>query len=140
MFFFSFMSSEAGYAAKLVSAFVSAGPSSMYAYLAAHATTIIENLAKNMIHCGTLDIARFLLDVPLEGSYVHIYSYIDKKAWWGESATLIDPFIACLSDKTMCHYAYYFFVSIIQRATVYVYAIHYLLHLVFPSLNVLASS
>lgn len=65
------MSSEAGYVAKLVSAFVSAGPSSMYAYLAAHATTIIENLAKNMIHCGTLDIARFLLDVPLEGRYVY---------------------------------------------------------------------
>lgn len=63
------MDSEAGYVAKLVSAFVSAGPSSMFAYLSTHASTVITNLTKNMMHCGTLDIARFLLDVPLEGKY-----------------------------------------------------------------------
>ena len=58
--------SEAGYVAKLVSAFVSSAPSAMFAYLSAHASTVIANLTKNFMHCGALDIARFLLDVPLE--------------------------------------------------------------------------
>lgn len=57
---------EAGYMAKIVSAFVSASPSKVYKYLAANASKIIADLAKNMMHCGTLDVIRFLLDVPLE--------------------------------------------------------------------------
>ena len=60
------LSSEAGYVAKLVAAFVASAPSAMFAYLQAHATAVITNLTKNFMHCGALDIARFLLDVPLE--------------------------------------------------------------------------
>lgn len=62
----SLMNSEAGYVAKLVSSFVSSGSPAVFAYLSAHASTVIENLTKNLMHCGTLDIARFLLDVPLQ--------------------------------------------------------------------------
>lgn len=64
----SLISREAGYMAKIVSAFVAASPSSVYKYLAAHASSIIANLVKNMMHCGTLDVIRFLLDVPLESA------------------------------------------------------------------------
>lgn len=34
---------------------------------------------------------------------------------------LIDPFFECMANKEMAGYTYLLFVSIIQRATVYVY-------------------
>ena len=76
-------SSEAGYISKIVSAFISAAPSQMYAYLAAHSESVLSSLAKNLMHFGTCDIVRFLLDVPLE----------NEKPWWGESASFVDPFL-----------------------------------------------
>ena len=63
-----FIASTAGYVAKLVAAFVKSAPSAMFAYLQTHVDFIISNIVKNMMHCGTLDIIRFLLDVPLESS------------------------------------------------------------------------
>lgn len=59
---------EAGYVAKLVSAFVAAAPTEMYHYAAEHATELISNLAKNMMYLGTCDVVRFLLDIPLIGT------------------------------------------------------------------------
>ena len=87
---------EAGYVAKLVSAFVTAGPTEMYNYISTHASEVISNLARNMMHLGTCDIVRFLLDVPLISKRVSTDSLLDGKPWWGESASLIDPFIECL--------------------------------------------
>lgn len=109
--------------AKIVAAFVSASPSNVYKYLSAHASSIIANLVKNMMHCGTLNVIRFLLDVPLESAAVPPLSPVDGKPWWGESNVLIDPFVNCLANPDMAYYAYYFFVSVIQRATVFVYAL-----------------
>ena len=61
--------STAGYVAKLVAAFVKNAPSAMFDYCQAHVDFIISNIVKNMMHCGTLDIIRFLLDVPLQSIY-----------------------------------------------------------------------
>ena len=56
---------EAGYFAKLVAAFVKASPKGMFKYVSANAAQIIADLARNMMHVGTCDAVRFLLDIPL---------------------------------------------------------------------------
>ena len=111
---------EAGYIAKLVSAFVSAGPTEMYNYVSEHANEVIASLARNMNHLGTCDIVRFRLDIPLISTYISTESIVDGKPWWNENAVLIDPFITCLNKPEMAGYVYLLLVSIIQRATVYV--------------------
>ena len=63
------MNSTAGYVAKLVAAFVNNAPVAMFSYLQSHVDFIISNIVKNMMHCGALDIIRFLLDVPLQSTF-----------------------------------------------------------------------
>ena len=85
----------------------------MYAYLAAHSESVLSSLndrRKNLMHFGTCDVVRFLLDVPLE----------NEKPWWGESASFVDPFLDCLANPDMTCYASLLFTSIIQRATGFV--------------------
>ena len=69
-----------------------------------------------------------------------VESRADGKPWWGESSTLINPFVNCLADPDMAYYAYYFFVSVIQRATVYVYGIIIMSIVVRPSPSARRSS
>ena len=37
----------------------------MFKYVSANAAQIIADLARNMMHVGTCDAVRFLLDIPL---------------------------------------------------------------------------
>ena len=91
-------------------------PSLLYTYLSANTDWILNELSSHYSSVVMLNISRFLLDIPLDGTSLPLRSLLDNKAWWGDNHLFCDRFASLLADPSTSPNASQFFTSLLYRA------------------------